>query len=136
MPGTSPGMTTEQVRGLVQDFKQPREHAFAFSQALCAPSFAERCPSKRKRAQGMPDAWCTRSLACEWKMHTSVVTAGTPKRSGIPRAMVLRFPARSPRRPGFFASVIGAMQSIVANLTPAKGRQDHTTSPSVPMSFV
>jgi hypothetical protein len=27
-------------------------------------------------------------------------------------------------------TVIGAMQSIVANLTPAKGRQDHTTSPS------
>src|SRR5262249_50073906 len=27
-------------------------------------------------------------------------------------------------------TVIGAMQSIVANLTPAKGRQNHTTSPS------
>jgi hypothetical protein len=27
-------------------------------------------------------------------------------------------------------TVIGAMQSIVANLTPAKGRQDHTPSPS------
>jgi len=33
-------------------------------------------------------------------------------------------------------TVIGAMQSIVANLTPAKGRQDHTTSPSAPMPFV
>ena len=46
-------------------------------------------PSKRKRAQGMPDAWCTRSLACEWKEHTSVVTTGTSKRSGIPCTMVL-----------------------------------------------
>jgi hypothetical protein len=27
-------------------------------------------------------------------------------------------------------TVIGAMQSIVANLTPAKGRQNHTTLPS------
>jgi len=27
-------------------------------------------------------------------------------------------------------TVIGAMQSIVANLTPAKGRQNHTTSSS------
>ena len=32
-------------------------------------------------------------------------------------------------------TVIGAMQSIVANLTPAKGRQDHTTSPSASTSF-
>src|SRR6516164_5816388 len=98
MPGTSPGMTTEQVRGLVQDFKQPREHAFAFSQALCARVLQKQRPSS-ERAQGMPDAWCTRSLACEWKKHTSIVTTGTPKRSGIPRAMVLRFPARSPRCP-------------------------------------
>ena len=30
----------------------------------------------------------------------------------------------------FLVTVIGAMQSIVANLAPAKGRQDHTTSPS------
>jgi hypothetical protein len=28
------------------------------------------------------------------------------------------------------------MQSIVANLTPAKGRQDHTTSPSATAAFV
>jgi hypothetical protein len=28
------------------------------------------------------------------------------------------------------------MQSIVANLTPAKGRQDHTPSPSALMSLV
>jgi len=33
--------------------------------------------------------------------HTKVVTTGLPKRSGIPRAMVLRFPSCSPRRSGF-----------------------------------
>jgi hypothetical protein len=33
-------------------------------------------------------------------------------------------------------TVIGAMQSIVANLTPAKGHQDHTTSPSAWISLV
>ena len=31
----------------------------------------------------------THGLACDEKEHTSVVTTGTPKRSGIPRAMVL-----------------------------------------------
>jgi hypothetical protein len=37
----------------------------------------------------MPDAQCTRSLACKWKKHTSVVTTGTPQQAGTPCAMVL-----------------------------------------------
>jgi hypothetical protein len=37
----------------------------------------------------MPGVLRTRSLACETKKHTSKVTTGTPKRSGIPCAMVL-----------------------------------------------
>jgi hypothetical protein len=35
---------------------------------------------------------------------------------------------RAPRRPGSFATVIGGVAS--ADLTPASGCQDHTTSPS------
>src|SRR4051812_44255651 len=31
-----------------------------------------------KRAQGMPDAKCARSLACKIKKHTSIVTTVTP----------------------------------------------------------
>src|SRR6202047_4006154 len=42
-----------------------------------------------QRAQGMPGAKCARSLACEMKKHTSVVTTVTPETPGIPRAMVL-----------------------------------------------
>jgi hypothetical protein len=34
------------------------------------------------------------------------------------------------RSPGFLATVIGVMRSIIANLMPASGHQDHTTSPS------
>jgi hypothetical protein len=38
---------------------------------------------------------------------------------------------------GFVVSVIGAIaKAIVANLTPASGRQDHTTSPSAFAPFV
>jgi hypothetical protein len=37
----------------------------------------------------MPDARCTRSLMCENKKAHEVVTTGSPKQSGIPRAMVL-----------------------------------------------
>jgi hypothetical protein len=44
--------------------------------------------------------------------------------------MVLRLISSSPRGPGFVAPVAGVMRSIIASLTPASGRQDHTTSPS------
>src|SRR6202171_2382410 len=98
------------------------------------------CPSccmshpRKQRAQGKPGARCTRSLVCsvlvahECSHHRST---GTP---GLPCAMVLtacfvlspvtglschRHPAENPR-----------------NLTPASGRQDHTTSPSASASFV
>jgi hypothetical protein len=54
----------------------------------------------------MPDARCARSLVCEMEKHTSIVTTVTPERSGIPRAMVLRFPSCSSRGPGFLAPVI------------------------------
>src|SRR3984957_12459345 len=37
----------------------------------------------------MPGARCARSLACEMKKHTSIVTTVTPETPGIPRAMVL-----------------------------------------------
>jgi hypothetical protein len=37
---------------------------------------------------------------------------------------------------GFLATVIRVMRSIIANLTPAPRRQDHTTSPSASASFV
>src|ERR1700682_945055 len=52
----------------------------------------------------------------------------TPESPGIPRAMVLRLISRSPRCAGLFATVAGGVAS--ANLTPASGCQDHTTSPS------
>jgi hypothetical protein len=37
----------------------------------------------------MPGARCARSLVCEMKKHTSIVTTVTPETPGIPRAMVL-----------------------------------------------
>src|ERR1700737_2440196 len=46
----------------------------------------------------------------------------------------LRLTSRSPRRPGSFATVASGNSS--ANLTPASGCQDHTTSPSASVPFV
>jgi hypothetical protein len=42
----------------------------------------------------------------------------------------------SPVRPGFFVTVIGAMQSIIAKSAPASGRQDHTISPYASAALV
>ncbi len=36
----------------------------------------------------MPDARCTRSLACEMEKHTSVVTTGSPEQTDIPCTVV------------------------------------------------
>jgi hypothetical protein len=64
----------------------------------------------------------------KYKKHTSLVTTGSPETPGLPCAMVLRLISRSPRGPGFLAPVASRIAS--RNLTPASGRQDHTTSPS------
>src|ERR1700719_1456809 len=81
------------------------------------------------RAQAVPGARCARSLVCKIKKHTSIVTTVTPETPGIPRAMVLTVSFA-------LSSVTGLVchrhrrKLPLANLTPASGRQDHTTSPS------
>ena len=76
----------------------------------------------------MPGARCTRSLACKSKKAHEVVTTGSPEQPGIPRAMVLTvsfvlFPVT-----GLVCHRRLADRS--ANLMPASGHQNHTTSPS------
>jgi hypothetical protein len=82
----------------------------------------------------MPDARCTRSLACSKKTR-ELVTTGSPESPGIPCAMVLTV--------SFVLSpVIGLLSPspprslLLKNLTPASRRQDHTTSPSASAPFV
>ncbi|MGC2028212.1 MAG: hypothetical protein WA677_26055 [Bradyrhizobium sp.] len=75
----------------------------------------------------MPGARCARSLVCEIKKHTSVVTTVTPETPGIPRAMVL---TAYFVLPGDRALLPPSLADSFANLMPASGHQDHTTSPS------
>ena len=82
----------------------------------------------------MPGARCARSLACKVKKHTSVVTTVTSGSPDIPRAMVLTVSFVISPVTGSFATVIGEI--LLASLTPASGRQDHTTSPYAPAPFV
>jgi hypothetical protein len=77
----------------------------------------------------------TRSLACEIKKHTSVVTTGTPPSAGIPCAMVLTVSFELSPVTGLCCHRRLA-DAYPRSLTPASGRQDHTTSPSAPAPLV
>jgi hypothetical protein len=68
------------------------------------------------------------------KKHTSVVTTVTPVSPGIPRAMVLTVSFALSQVTGLSCHLRFADTS--ASLTPASGRQDHTTSPSASAPFV
>ncbi len=113
----------------------PYKHGFAISPRLSREVCFEVLPLRNQRAQGMPGARCTRSLACRNKTkHTSIVTTVTPE---ITR--------HSPRNgfngflralPGDRACLSPSSALLLADLTPASRRQDHTTSPSASARFV
>jgi len=84
----------------------------------------------------MPGAQCTRSLACELKKAHEQVTAGSPETPGIPARAGLRLIRDLPGVHDFLVTVARAMRThLSANLTPAKGCQDHTISPSASVLF-
>src|SRR6202000_3370849 len=69
-----------------------------------SPSDASSCPSKSKRAQGMPGEQRTHSLACN-KKRTRVRTTGTPNDTAFPAQWFTAY-TRSPRCPGLIATVV------------------------------
>ncbi len=71
-------------------------------------------------------AWCVESTRVSHHGHTGI-TRHSP-RNGFNGLI------RAPRRPGFLATVVDGVAST--DLTPASGRQDHTTSPSASVPFV
>ena len=92
-----------------------------------ARGFAET--SANQRAQGMPGAQCTRSLACDENKHTSVVTTVTPEssrhspRNGFTAYAVLS-PATSScchRHPRIEVLSARSGRRASANLAPATG---------------
>src|ERR1700742_1424036 len=84
----------------------------------------------------MPGARCTRSLVCKMK-NTRVSHHRFTGAPGIPCAMVLTV--------SFVLFLVTGLschhhqrdaEPFFANLTPASGRQNHTTSPSASVRFV
>jgi hypothetical protein len=102
------------------------KHKSAFSRREAPESCMHSSPN---RAWGMPGAQCTRSLACENKKHTSVVTTGPLGSPGIPTRNGFN---------DFLRALLGDRACLPPSpselpprdLTPASGRQDHTTSSS------
>jgi hypothetical protein len=110
---------------LRHDFAFPRREASGFCQKIRSLRY--------QRAQGMPGARRTRSLACKIKKHTSVVTTVTSGSPDIPRAMVYGlFRAL----PGDQVFLTPSSAECSTDLTPTSRRQDHTLSPSASTPFV
>jgi hypothetical protein len=79
----------------------------------------------------MPGASMHPQPCVQIKKARKQVTAGTPKASGIPRASGFNgFLRGLPGEPGFLATIASGSS---ANLIPASGYQDATTSPSAIM---
>src|ERR1700682_72996 len=82
----------------------------------------------------MPGAQCTRSLVCDKNKHTSVVTTGPPEITRHSRTQWFYGLLRA--LPGDQACLTPSSAVLIADLTPASGRQNHTTSPYASAPFV
>jgi hypothetical protein len=103
-------------------------HNFTISR----PDLPEACyrislPSN-ERVQGMPGARCTRGLAC--KMHKKMRTRAYRFSGGIRHSLRNGFTTYSVLSSAIGFVVTVTWRMIPQSLTPASGRQDHTTSSS------
>src|SRR5258705_13782561 len=109
------------------------KHERAFSQRE-APELCKKISALRnQRAQGMPGAQCARSLVCK-KTNTRVSHHGhTGNHPAFPAQW---FYGLFRALPGDQACLTPSPALLLADLTPASGRQNHTTSPSAAAPFV
>src|SRR6202011_4752103 len=78
-------------------FANLSKHASSFSRHDLPEVCKYSSPSKNQRAQGMPDARCTRGLVCMCTEKCAHEHTGQRRQSDIPCAMALRLITRSPR---------------------------------------
>jgi len=89
-----------------------------------------------RRGQGRPGGRCTRGPRAKRLREVRVDHRYRRDQPGLPCAVVYGLLRTLPGEPAF-ATVTGAMRSrIIANLTPALARQDHTTSPYASATLV
>jgi hypothetical protein len=98
------------------------------SRGTIGPSCASTLSLGEQRAQGRPDAGCTRGLVCS--VESTRVSHHRFNRSD-PAFPARRFTAYVRALPGVRDLIVTvACKSSSADLAPAQGRQDHTSSPS------
>ena len=102
----------------------PSTHASAPPATRSARVVHEPCAQE---GVGNAGCSCTRSLACR-KVTRELVTTDTPETPGIPARNGFNGFLRA--LPGDRAFLPPSSTDHSVNLTPASGRQDHTTSPS------
>ena len=109
------------------------EHGFALSRRN-APELLREPPSKEQRRRESRVLDAPAASRAKVIKHPGVVTTGSPEIPSLPCAMVLTaYFALSPVT-GLSCHRRSRIQP--ATLTPASGRQDHTTSPSASASLV
>jgi|SRR6266850_2108126 hypothetical protein len=86
------------------------------------------------RAQGMPGARCTRGLVCKCVQKGAHEHTGQRRHPTFPAQWLYGLYRALPGRAGLVVTVAGGIAST--DLTPASGRQDHTTSPYASAPFV
>jgi hypothetical protein len=118
-------------------------HALA---ARIAPEFPQTFfPRTTEGAGNAGVISITRSLACSERKHTSKVTTGESRHAAFPARWFYGFLRALPGVHDVLVTVACRSQrvrparadiALLTDLTPAKGRQDHTTSPSASTSLV
>jgi len=122
-----------------QPVKEPRGHGFTFSRHEC-PSDARNVPSKKSRAQGMPDAGRTHGPPATRNAGGSHHRQGRDNRHSL-RDGFTAYSGLSPetglcclrRLPLTACRARGGRHRQSIGLTPASGGQDHTPLPSARM---
>jgi hypothetical protein len=110
------------------------EYAFAFSRHEMPEFCLNVAPPGKQRAQGKPGADCTRGpRATE---STGVGPQVNRKHSGFPCANGFNGFLRTLPGDRAFLPPSPLRSFLLRNLTPASGRQDHTTSPSASATLV
>src|SRR3954464_15190743 len=93
--------------------------------------------SRPRRAQGRPGARVTRGLVC--KVHEEVRTRAyrsSGEHPAFPAQWLYGLSRALPGESGSLATVARKKRWLLANLTPASGRQDHTTLPYAQAALV
>jgi hypothetical protein len=105
------------------------------SRGALRPSFVHEPPSPNQRARGMPGDGLTHGPPATRKAGGSHHRFSRLNRHSL-RDGFNGFLRALPRDRAFLPLSPARRENVFADLAPASGRQDHTTSPSAPATFV